>query len=463
MRLELGTSAIIVLVAAVTESPAQDLERALAVEREVQRLGTARVLWPGFDPTMVPLAIFTGEQTFLFRHPSPPEGFTPGGGIPAGVHVFAGRHPAVTANTSADIGGSSTATLLADRSRGSRSPTALAATAIHEAFHVFQRAHHPGWAANEGALFLYPAEDARLLALRRLETSALRRAVAGESGGAACWARWALEIRRQRFSSMDTAYSSYERLNELNEGLATYVQLLAAGETTVDIPIAGFPATEVRARTYTIGPALAFLLDRFNPGWKAALTTDDGQYLDAMLASAVAEESDGGATCAFTAAERTSVEQTAQRDAGAVLERRVELLRAFEARPGWRLVVQTAHGTPLLLQGFDPLNVERVEGGLLHTRLLQLGNDGGEIRVVDEAGADMESLTWGLGPHPLFNGVVRVVVAGVAQPQIESDGSWVRIRASGLEARFDNASVTVNGTEVIVHLERPKGASKSRP
>lgn len=451
----LPATALLAANAAAIAVPAaaQDRERALAVERELQRLAGTRVLWPGFDPIAVPLAIYTGERTFLFRHPSPPDGFVAASGSAPTVHVLQGRHPAVTSNSSADIGGAATATLLADGARGHRTPAELAATAIHEAFHVYQRAHHRGWSGNEGDLFLYPSDDARLLALRRLESAALRRALLAAGPAAECWTRLALGIRALRFDSMDSAYSKYERLTELNEGLATYVQLRALGEASIDLPEGGFRATEVRTRTYSIGPALAFLLDRFHPHWQHALVRDDGQHLDAMLGRAVAKGTGAHEECGFSNEEHASIELAAHRDAAAVLVVRGELRAAFDIRPGWRLVIHAADGRPLWPQSFDPLNVERVAGGLLHTRLLHVGNDAGQMRAVAEGGAELAVLTEGLGPHPLFSGVGRVVVAGIARPNVEMEGRTVNIRAAGLDARFTSATVQVNGTVVVVQLE----------
>ncbi|MEZ0472304.1 hypothetical protein [Luteimonas salinilitoris] len=61
--------------------PAQERPLAAAdLEREVARLAAEHAgegLWPGFDPLAVPLAVYDGKRTFLFRHPSPPEGFVP--------------------------------------------------------------------------------------------------------------------------------------------------------------------------------------------------------------------------------------------------------------------------------------------------------------------------------------------------------------------------------------------------
>ncbi|HEX7051875.1 MAG TPA: hypothetical protein VF188_16835, partial [Longimicrobiales bacterium] len=97
---------------------AQDAERALAIAREVERVAADRTLWPGFDPLAIPLAIYAGGRTYLFRHPSPPEGFTPLVGAEPEATVFEGRHPSVVGNTSAGIGGVMTATLLADAAPG---------------------------------------------------------------------------------------------------------------------------------------------------------------------------------------------------------------------------------------------------------------------------------------------------------------------------------------------------------
>src|SRR5262245_18628629 len=119
-------------------------------------------LWPGFDARSVPLAIFDGERTWLFRHPSPPAGYAPAGGYPGAVAI-AGRDSGVTANSSAMIGEVRTATLMPGPA--GETLRQRAAVAVHESFHVFQQQRHPHWTANEGELFTYPATDAQLLAL----------------------------------------------------------------------------------------------------------------------------------------------------------------------------------------------------------------------------------------------------------------------------------------------------------
>ncbi len=448
--------AVLAIGACTTRSPdVGGEERALSVAREAERLSGEHDLWPGFDPIAIPLAIYVDDQTFLFRHPAPPGGFSPVARSEPAMFIYEGRHPAVTANSSAEIGDMMTATLLLGDVPIDRSSIDLAAVALHEAFHVDQRERHPGWQANEGDLFLYPTDDARILARRRLETAALRRALAeSDRSRVACWAWQALAFRRERFAAMDPAFAAYERGTELNEGLATYVQLRATGRMIVEIPIDGFAATEVRRRSYAIGPAIALLLDRFAPGWPDSLEADDQHNLDDLLEAALNKRHpDRAGGCAFTTSEIADTERIAHQDAAAVVVKRGERRKAFDTRKGWRVVIQAADGHPLWPQGFDPLNVERVEGGLLHTRFLRAGNDSGQIEAMDGDDVDIEALSEGIGPHPLFNGMDRVVIAGLAKPEIETEGGHVVIRGAGLTATFEKAVASESDTEVLVQLE----------
>lgn len=446
------TAALSLLLGGSAIGSPEEQERAVAVNREVESVAKQVALWPGYDPLTIPLAIYTGSGTYLFRHPGPPEGFVP---LEPGSKTFAyeGRHPAVTSNSSADIGGTPTATLLADGARAELPPTQQAATALHEAFHVYQRARHPSWSGNEGDLFLYPVDDAGQLGLRRLESRALRLALAApEPDAVACWAGLAMSYRGERFARLDSAFTTYERRTELNEGLATYVQLRAAGAETVTVPEEEFAASAVRDRTYAIGPALAFLLDRLQPAWKASLESDDTQNLDSLLASAAHRAEFASGQCSFSSAEIARIEARAAQDVDALVQTRRDRRKAFDGRPGWRLIVECPDGQPLWPQGFDPLNVERVDGGILHTRFLKLGNEFGSVQVIDEAGVDLESLTEGAGPHPLFNGVRKVTVAGLPQPDVVRGEGRVAIRTPGVTLTFEGADAEIVDAEIHVRL-----------
>ena len=414
---------------------------ALGLEAEVGRVAATRgPLWPGFDPLAVPLAVYDGTRTYLFRHPAPPPEFEAVPGAPDAA-VYDGRHEAVAANSSAEVGGVPTATVLTEGG-------APAPLVVHEAFHVFQRGRHPGWTANEADLFVYPVDDAALLALRRLETAALQRALADE-GGAACWARAALALRERRYARLDSASVAYERGTELNEGLASYVEGRAGGPTAADALAVTFGPADVRRRAYATGHALARLLDLSAPGWQERFEADDRQTLDGALVRALGE---GGPACTLDPALVAEAERRAAEDVAALAADRARSLDAFGARAGWRVVVE-AGGEPLWPEGFDPLNVERVGAGrVLHARYVRVGNGAGRLEALDAAGADVEALTDGVGPHPLFNGVRRVEVAGLDEPEVRDEGGTVTVRAPGVAATFRGAVLDRRGRTVTVRL-----------
>ncbi|HEV2130590.1 MAG TPA: hypothetical protein VGR27_05785 [Longimicrobiaceae bacterium] len=417
-----------------------------AVVAEADRLA-ARDLWPGFDPRTIPVAIYNGEHTLLFRHPAPPEGFEP---VPGreGVWAFAGRHPSVIANSSVELGGVRTATLLPPTAAVPVRPRA--ALLIHEAFHVFQRERHPAWSANEVELFTYPVDNTDLLALRRLETEALRRALASSTTDqAGCWTRTALDLRRQRFAALSAGSVAYERHTELNEGLATYVAWRATGEPDSPLlPAEEFAPEAVRQRAYQTGVALARLLDQFSPTWRTALEQNDSTPLDVLLSTALATRASSAPACGLTPTERDRIHSAAAESVNTLRSRRTEQRRAFLEQPGWRLVI-AAPGAPLFPRGFDPLNVQVVTmREVLHTRFLKLGNETGEIEVLGRA-----ALTEAAGEHPLFNGVRSLTVTGLANdPVITEANGVVTVKADGVAAELHGATVERSGQTVTVRL-----------
>ncbi len=442
----------VVLVSPIAAQPAP--RRAIAIESALA-VAVGRVQWPGYAPLSIPLAIYDGDSTYLFRHPAPPSTYHSTADAWA---VMSGRDPNITANSSATIGGVVSATLMIDRATAPFDATAWAAVAMHEAFHVFQRTHHASWVGNEGDLLIYPFENASRLALRRLESDALRRAEGSSSAALSrCWTREFVRARQSRYASLDSAFRWYERKSELNEGLANYVQVRAGAKRVNPLVSTEFAAEAVRDRVYATGPALGVLLDRFSPEWKAALERDDSQNLDDLLDRATRTEDSAPpsvARCGFSLAERMSASARARRDSMAIVARRDSLRRAFESRTGWRIVVQAADGAPLWPQGFDPSNVSLVRGGLLHSRFLKLGNALGELEVLRSATAMVEALTEAAGAHPLFNGVRRVEIMLPGAPQIDTENDSVRIAADGLTLRLNHATVVRDAQRVSVTLQR---------
>ena len=422
--------------------------RAVAVAAEVRRLDPG-ALWPGFDPSKIPLAIFDGERTFLFRHPHPPTEFGPVLGLPD-TRVAPGRHALVRANTSISLGGVATATVLLDVA-GKQPIRESAVLAIHEAFHVFQAERHPKWGGNEADLFTYPIDDPVLLQLSRLEAESLRRALAArDRRGAACWAAAALELRRRRFAALGESGSLYEQGTELEEGLARLVESRARGKSSEPvIPENDFAPGDVRSRSYAVGHALGVLLDRFAAGWDAVLERAGEKTLDGLLEQALANEP-AGRPCRFPARETADALERAKRSVELARLTRAAIRDDFFAKPGWKIIV-VAGSEPLSPLGFDPLNVERLgPGEVLHTRWVKLGNSAGSLEVLDG-----RAVTESAGKHPLFEGVRRATVTGLAEePEVRETATGVVLKAAGVTAEFRGARLERTGQTITLVVSK---------
>jgi hypothetical protein len=417
----------------------------LAVLKELDRIA-ARPLWPGFDPRRIPVAIFDDGRTWLARHPSPPAEFRPWPGE-KGVDAFEGRHASLRANTAIGLNGVETATASFEgHAEGTRR---LAGLLVHETFHVFQARRHPKWGGNEVEQLIYPSDDGEVLAERRLESLALSRALAARSRAAAgAWAARALAAREKRFARLPEPAAAYERGTEMKEGLATYVEMKAVEQNAIPWPVlpeAEFPPEAVRLRAYASGNAIGRLLDRLDPAWKPALEANDDTSLDALLRRAVA----GMRPAEFSAAEESGARARAAADVKAMAARRAALRREFLETPGWTLVLETAD--PVFPQGFDPWNLERVSPSeVLHLRWLKLGNAAGSVEILDR-----KCLTEGSGKHPLFEGVRRATVTGLAaEPRVEEIPGRVKISAGGLNLEFRGSRVTRSGQTLTVTVSK---------
>ncbi len=447
---------VVVALMSTAASMAQDVNLAVKIDQLVVEM-SGQPLWPVFDPNVIPLAIYTGEETVLFRHPNPPAAFALSEGSAPEVWVHQGRHPAITANSSAEIGGDITATLLLPEEVSSDDVSRLAGIAVHEAFHVYQRQHHVGWTANEADLFLYPVDDPNLLALRRAETEFLRRALsATDSAKRMCWAAAAIGTRRERFSTMKNPFSEYERRTELNEGLATYVQHRANGDTGVRGFDQEFSSDQVRQRSYVIGSTIAHLLSGVDPAWRVSIEENDDQFLDQMLEASLSTLENQVEQCVLSEPEWSELVERAGVETRKLADQRRQRQAEFDRLTGWRVVIEANGEQPLWPQGFDPLNIERLENGLLHARFVRLGNDLGQLEMIDDEGADLIAHTTGLGEHPLFNGVGRVEIAGLAKPEIMIEGPRITVQVAGLKVDFVAAEIIEDDQELRIRLAVPQ-------
>ncbi len=349
------------------------------------------------------------------------------------------------ANTAARIAGAWTATVGATEETWAE--RGLAALLIHAAFHVFQTVEHPDWTANEVDLFTYPVRSQALLHLRRLETAALRRAVtAQDSVRELCWAKAFLRSRGDRFRRLPAEAAAYDRGAELREGLARYIEAQVSGES-VRLPGDGFRPEDVRERAYASGHAQAVLLDRLSPGWQADLD-DPERGLDGVLSDAI------GTTrvrqCGPSPDEVGRSLTVARNDLGLLADRDARARGAFDLAAGWRIEVFAA-SNPLFPKQFDPLNVRVLaDRDVLHERWIQLANDAVEIEVLDRV-----ALTRGVGPHPMFNGIERLEVTGLPEPDVSVSGDTTRILGPGVTMEFVGAEVDHGDRRVLVTLPRP--------
>lgn len=327
MSLERPTPTSAGSVASWTAAPFEPV----ALLSELERIAKDS-LWPGFDPRCTPLAVYDGTSTFLFAHRALPNGFVAWDGYP-GTAVFPGRHPSLVANSTAEIGGVLTATVDLTGLMA-WTPTEAAALVVHESFHVFQRELHPEWGANEVDLFLYPVEDASLLALRFLEDGALRRALeAQDDAEAARWAAAALDLRQERFALLPGEAVTYERAAELHEGLARYVEWrVAPGSPAHLLPEDGFEPDAVRLRSYATGASLALLLDRLAPGWQEGVESEAAQALDDLLRAQLTDQRSGRRDVSMP--EREAAQARAVADIATLRQRRAARRDAFLALPG---------------------------------------------------------------------------------------------------------------------------------
>jgi hypothetical protein len=407
---------------------------------------TATELWPGFDPRSIPVALYDGKETWLFRHPHPPQEFTQSPQH-AGVFVAQGRHSSVLANTGTELDGVATATAILE-GKGDQPARELAALVIHECFHVYEKGHHPKWTANELDLVVYPLEDVELLQRRREESEGLRLALLAKTkGDLACWAGEALRFRELRFGGLPRAMVDYERGNELNEGLANYLQVRAAGRAaSFSLPQSEFGIDKVRERGYETGAALALLLDRLSPGWQKEMESGQAGSLDSLLHSKLQFVT---ASCAFSDLQESAMLSRARTDVSELKTKRQRLKNDFARAEGWQIVVSASPQRPLSFQGFDPLNITVLSSTeVLHSRFLKLGGDDGSVRILDHG-----SLTEGAGSHPLFNGARKVTIAGITdKPVVKENGGSILVTAAGVRAEFRHALVRIDQKRIIVEL-----------
>ncbi|MFO7893697.1 MAG: hypothetical protein R6U63_08185 [Longimicrobiales bacterium] len=436
-----------------TAPPSTQEEEALEIIAARGELAGAD-LWPNYDVSAIPLAISDGARTWLYGHPHPPEEFAPHPSAP-GVWVAEGQHPAVRGNSSAPIAGVETATLLMETLDDFPTLTDRVGAAVHEGFHVYQRQAHPDWGP-DGMGFENPVTDARLLALRRVETDLLREAVAAsDSTEAARLAAAALNVRSTRFAELPPSIVRFERGIELMEGTAQHVQVTATGSLAglMSLPEDGFAPEELHLRSYAAGLALTRLLERLWPSWKRAVEHGRVETLDAALGRALERAPCEAAPWQDRYEDALS---RARSDIARLVTRRDSLRQALSDRAGWKVTLLAPSTAVMGLQGLDPMNLTQLgDDELLHHRWVRVGHATGTAEVMGR-----EALTTGVDGEAFARGFTRLLVPGLPQrPEVHHDGDTVMLTAPGFEARFEDARVSVRDDHVVIRLAEPAAAN----
>jgi len=367
------------------QAPLDTAARLDSVARQAERIGRSHgaSIWPGFRPDTIPLAfVLSGRGTLLFHWPgSLPAGYGPVTGIPGAA--WRDDRALGAASTSTELDGRRVAQVVV----GTLDPPELLATAFHEAFHVFERASVQqgrkfGRSENSFYISSYPVFDVANEALFGLEGQVLSAALAASTAERRReLARSFAAIRRARHRRLAADFVEFDRMSELNEGLAEYAlvrtlelvradaSLPAAWRSSADRNLARRSqrlarltedvAQSLRLRFYSTGPALARLLDALaGPEWKPRALAQD-RYLDELLAEVSGLSAEPAALARAAAGLDTSA---AWRDASASIARLQALRRAqvdsLLGQPGLLLELDASAmpGKDFGFCGFDPQN-----------------------------------------------------------------------------------------------------------
>jgi hypothetical protein len=448
-------------------------QRVLDLHSIIERRGAevGPLVWPGFRPDTVPtlyVIAHRGKVLVQWRH-AWPAGFEPVPGVP-GVGT-AGSGPVSLPS------GRFIAFMSVD---STMSPGLVVGTAIHEAFHSYERSvmqEGRTFGAWENAMLVgtYPVFDVENEAAFALEGRRLRQALGAPTAAEARRvAREFLALRESRQRVLDSEFTEFERLAELNEGLAQYALLRglaelgrlegggwadaarheAAVESSLLDSLLHLGQRSVRRRFYATGSAMALLLDRLSGAdWKRQLM-EENLDLQETLAHVTGFNSLGQAP---TAADRLDLARVTSEAARAVARLKATRRGQADSILGstFRLVIDPRALGPGGLQwcGFDPQNtLQTGDGRTLHLRFLRVcagtlatGEFDRAVVQEDESGVLRLGLTDSLEAGSAAGQVDLVEARPVEVRGLVLESSGVRLEAV-------RARLTRRGPEVVVEL-----------
>lgn len=266
---------------------------------------------------------------------------------------------------------------------GGMSSALLVATALHEAFHVFEAAARTpvarfGRGENSALISTYPVFDVDNEAAFALEGKIL--VASPTSKDKRRLAQQFVAVRRERHRNLPLEFAEFDQLSELNEGLADYVLVRALRDVAEEGPpswrsaaatslsarqdllanLTGTTNLSLRFRYYQTGPAQALLLDALLPSWKHDMLAQNSTLQDML---ALASGIDSAAFIARRSASATFGAMALRANAARDVERLKTARRAkadsLLSVPGLRLVLvaDSLPGKRFNACGYDPQNL----------------------------------------------------------------------------------------------------------
>lgn len=416
------------------------------VIKEVDKIGQLN-LWPGFEPQKIPTAIYDGKNTYLFNHPSPPEGFELSA-INSEVIYYKGQYSQVRGNSRVLINNVWTATsVLSNKSKRTGEEynlRDLAGIIVHEQFHVFQKLNYPNWRPNDGLLMIYPYDTVESLFLRMLEKEAFKRAITTENiADAASWIKQALQYRDKRYSLLDSAFIYYEMELQRFEGISDYIEIKARNNNALSSMsiTQGIAPSGIRDLGYIGGRWTALLLDRFDPEWKMKMDQRNTIYMNELIKSAVNNYS---SQLSFAVDELKHYRMESENDLK-LWEKDNEILQNSFSKAEGIYVEINAGSLPLQIRMFEPLEMENLGNGkMFHKVFFAAGNQKGSLRVLNNQSISFMNNS---------NQLLRVTVAGLSAEIFHDDkAKKIQFKSQDTSIDFYYTNIKIDGNKYTIEL-----------
>jgi hypothetical protein len=465
---------------AAAQGTPDTVQRVLDLHALIERLGAnvGPLIWPGFRPDTIPTLYVVarrGKVLVQWRHD-----------WPAGFAAIDGR-------TDVGVAGSGTVALPSGKFiafmsvDSSMSPGLVLGTSIHEAFHSYERSvmqqgrMFGGW---ENAMLVgtYPVFDVENEAAFALEGKTLRRALEAPTTDAARrFAREFLALREGRQRVLDSEFTEFEKMAEMNEGLAQYALIRglrevarleggmweaaaryeAAVESALLDSLLALSRRSVRRRFYATGSAIALLLDRLaEPTWKDRVVRDN---LNLQETLALVTGYDGTGESGLPSRDQASAGIRAEAERAVTRLRTARTVQADSIirASGLRLIVDPRPLGPGVLQwcGFDPQNtLQTGDGRTIHMRFLQVCAGG--MAKGDFNRAAVQDDTTSMITLGVDSATLRMTTQG--QPIVLADGESAEatgfvLDGTDVHVEAKRARVTRTGASLTVLLLKVEG------